>query len=73
MGGMSYSLDLRKKVLVALEAESSSNVVAARFGVSGSFVRNCGPEYVRLESLRQFRRRVRLELSIRMVRQSCAT
>jgi hypothetical protein len=39
VGGMSYSLDLRKNVLVALEAESSSNVVAARFGVSGSFVR----------------------------------
>ena len=39
MGDMSYSLDLRKKVLEALEAESSSNMVAARFGVSGSFVR----------------------------------
>lgn len=36
---MSYSLDLRKKVLAALETEPSSNVVAERFNVSGSFVR----------------------------------
>jgi transposase len=36
---VSYSVDLRQKVLAPLENEPSSNVVAARFGVSGSFVR----------------------------------
>ncbi len=36
---MAYSLDLRQKVLAALETESSSEVVAERFGISGSFVR----------------------------------
>jgi transposase len=34
-----YSRDLRERVLEALEADSSSLRVAARFGVSGSFVR----------------------------------
>ena len=36
---MSYSIDQRQKVLVALESEPSSEVVADQFGVSGSFVR----------------------------------
>jgi hypothetical protein len=36
---MSYSIDLRQKVLVALESKPSSEVVAEQFGVSRSFVR----------------------------------
>jgi hypothetical protein len=36
---MAYSLDLRQKVLAALETESSSEVVAERFGISASFER----------------------------------
>jgi len=31
---MAYSLDLRQKVLAALATESSSEVVAERFGIS---------------------------------------
>jgi transposase len=36
---VTYSIDLRQKVLVALESEPSSEVLAEQLGVSGSFVR----------------------------------